>query len=78
MKKLSTCENYNPNPLVINNAGPGKSNMDNFIPLIAGGLAQYILPARDIVLIELTAARRSMMSKNLSTDETMAVLSQAL
>ncbi len=89
----STSENHNPDPLVMNTAGPGNSNMDNFIPLIAGGLGQYILPARDIVLIELrglrysnpylakdevTAARRSMMSKNLSTDETMAVLSQAL
>lgn len=46
-------------PLVMNTSGPGKSNMDNFIPQIAGGLGNYILPNRDIVIIELRGLRYS-------------------
>ncbi|MCF7833073.1 MAG: alpha/beta hydrolase [Candidatus Marinimicrobia bacterium] len=86
-------ENPAPDPLVMNTAGPGKSNMDNFIPQIAGGLGNYILPDRDIVIIELRGLRyskpflmcheiadaeRAMMGQNLSTPKTMAVLRKAL
>lgn len=88
----STSDNHAPDPLVMNTAGPGKSNMDNFIPQIAGGLGSYILPHRDIVIIELrglrystpflmcseiTEAKRSIMDKNLSPQETMVVLMEA-
>ena len=79
-------------PIVMNTSGPGKSNMDNFIPQIASGLGNYLLPYRDIVIIELRGlryskpflmcdevsnARKSMLDKNLSTDETMAILEEA-
>jgi len=89
----SSSENPEPDPLIMNTAGPGKSNMDNFIPQIAGGLGNYILPNRDIVIIELRGlryskpflmcheisdAKRSIMGQNLSTPETMAVLREAL
>ena len=89
----STSEEHAPDPLVMNTAGPGKSNMDNFIPQIAGGLGAYILPQRDIVIIELRGlrystpflsldevreAKLSVMDQNLSPSETMAVLKKAL
>jgi pimeloyl-ACP methyl ester carboxylesterase len=89
----STESIHEPDPIVMNTAGPGKSNMDQFVFLIAGGLGNYILPHRDIVIIELRGlryskpflmcnevsdAKRSMLNKNLSTDETMAILEEAL
>jgi hypothetical protein len=79
----STESIHEPDPIVMNTAGPGKSNMDQFVFLIAGGLGNYILPHRDIVIIELRGlryskpflmcnevsdAKRSMLNKNLSTD----------
>lgn len=88
----STSEDHLPDPLVLNTAGPGKSNMDNFIPDIAGGLGDFLLPQRDIVIIELrglryskpflmvsevSEARKSIMDKNLSREETMARLREA-
>lgn len=89
----STNENHLPDPIVMNTSGPGKSNMDNFIPDISGGLGDYILPSRDIVIIELRGfrystpflmcgevrqARVSMMGDNLSTDRTIEILKFAL
>ena len=89
----STSENHDPVPLVLNTSGPGKSNMDNFIPQIAGGLGSYILPKRDLVIIELRGlrysspflmldevreAKLSMMDQNLSAAETMEILRKAL
>ncbi len=89
----STDSIHEPDPIVMNTAGPGKSNMDNFVPQIAGGLGNYLLPNRDIVIIELRGlryskpflmcdeifdAKKSMLDKNLSTDETMAILEKAL
>ena len=89
----STGEDHQPDPLVMNTSGPGKSNMDNFIPQIAGGLGDYILPQRDIVIIELRGlrysrpflsldevreAKLSILDQNLSPGETMAVLKKAL
>jgi pimeloyl-ACP methyl ester carboxylesterase len=89
----SFSENPAPDPLVLNTAGPGKSNMDNFVPQIAAGLGHLILPERDIVLIELRGlrysrpnlicsevsdARLSMMQKNLTAEEARAELLEAL
>ncbi len=89
----STDSIHEPDPIVMNTAGPGKSNMDNFIPQIASGLGDYLLPHRDIVIIELRGlryskpflmcdeifdAKKSMLDKNLSTDETMVILEKAL
>jgi len=80
-------------PMVMNTSGPGKSNMDNFIPQIASGLGSYLLPGRDIVIIELRGLRYSstflnceevfqanidMLDENLSYDESMTRLSEAL
>lgn len=80
-------------PLVMNTSGPGKSNMDNFIPQIAGGLGNYILPNRDIVIIELRGLRYSssflksdeifnanleMLGENPDYDESIERLSRAL
>ncbi|MFC2090221.1 alpha/beta fold hydrolase [Bacteroidota bacterium] len=90
---LSSDSIHESDPIVMNTSGPGKSNMDNFIPQIAGGLGSYLLPHRDIVIIELRGLRYSkpflmceelfnakkwMLDKNLSTDETMAILEEAL
>ncbi len=89
----STDSIHESDPIVMNTSGPGKSNMDNFIPQIASGLGVYLLPHRDIVIIELRGlryskpflmcdevfnAKKSMLDKNLSTDETMAILREAL
>ena len=80
-------------PLVMNTSGPGKSNMENFIPQIAGGLGNYILPNRDIVIIELRGLRYSstflkgdeifnanleMLEENLNYDQSMERLKVAL
>jgi pimeloyl-ACP methyl ester carboxylesterase len=89
----STSEIHQPDPLVMNTSGPGKSNMDNFIPDIAGGLGAYLLPQRDVVIIELRGlrysrpflsleevreARLAMMDKNLGKEETMDILRKAM
>jgi len=87
----------NPNiaqePIVMNTSGPGKSNIDNFIPQISGGLGNYILTNRDIVIIELRGLRYSssflrcdevfnanidMLDENLSPEETLKRLGKAL
>lgn len=82
-----------PDPIIMNTSGPGKSNMDNFIPQIAMMLGKYLLPGRDIVIIELRGlryskpflrceelfeARKSILSKNLTTSETLTVFQDAL
>lgn len=89
----STNKNHHPDPIVMNTSGPGKSNMDNFVPDIAGGLGDFILPYRDVVIIELRGLRYStpflmcdevrqaqvsMMDKNLPTDKTIEILESAL
>ena len=86
-------ENHAPDPIVMNTSGPGKSNMDNFVPQIAAQLGQYILPNRDIVIIELrglryskpflmckeiSEARKSMMEKNLDPEETKTIVQKAM
>ena len=89
----STNETHHPDPIIMNTSGPGKSNMDNFVPQIAAELGKHVLPFRDIVLIELRGlrystpflichevrqARISMMDKNLPTDKTIETLKSAL
>ena len=89
----SFSESPAPDPLVMNTSGPGKSNMDNFVPQIAAGLGHLILPERDIVIIELRGlryskpnlickevgeARLSMMEKNLDAKEAKAELLKAI
>lgn len=80
-------------PLVMNTSGPGKSNLDNFIPVIAGELGKYILPSRDVVIIELRGLRYSssflrckevfeanldMLDENLNFEESREILRKAL
>ena len=89
----SSGEKPAPDPLVMNTSGPGKSNMDNFVPDIAAMLGKFLLPDRDIVIIELRGlryskpflmcnevfeARKSMMEKNLSPEETKTIIQKAL
>ncbi|MFH1717771.1 MAG: alpha/beta hydrolase [Planctomycetota bacterium] len=86
-------EQHAADPIVMNTSGPGKSNMDNFVPDIAAMLGQVILPDRDIVIIELRGlryskpflmckevfeARKSMMEKNLNPEETRVIIQKAL
>jgi len=86
-------ETHAPDPVVMNTSGPGKSNMDNFVPAIAGMLGKVILPDRDIVIIELRGlryskpflmcnevfeARKSLMEKNLDPGQTKAIIQKAL
>lgn len=86
-------EKHAPDPVVMNTSGPGKSNMDNFVPQIAAQLGEVILPDRDIVIIELRGlryskpflmckevfeARKSMMEKNLNAEETKTIIRKAM
>ncbi len=86
-------ENPAPDPLVLNTAGPGKSNMDNFFPALASDLGAVILSTRDVVLIELRGLRYSehnlickevadaqieMMTEHLSYKESKEILAKAL
>jgi len=48
-----------PDPVVLNTGGPGDSNMDQFIPSMAGPMGQAILAQRDVVIIELRGLRYS-------------------
>jgi len=86
-------EQHSPDPIVMNTSGPGKSNMDNFVPAIAAMLGKVLLPDRDIVIIELRGlryskpflmckevfdARKAMMEKNLNEWETKEIIQKAL
>jgi pimeloyl-ACP methyl ester carboxylesterase len=42
-----------PDPLVLNTGGPGDSNLEAFVPVLAGPLGQMLLSQRDVVIIEL-------------------------
>ena len=44
-------------PLVMNAGGPGDSNLDAFIPLLAGPMGNALLEKGDVVLIELRGLR---------------------
>ena len=48
-----------PDPLVLNTGGPGDSNLDLFVPLMAGPMGQAFLAQRDVVVIELRGLRYS-------------------
>ena len=86
-------DKHAPDPIVMNTSGPGKSNMDNFVPDIAAMLGKIILPDRDIVIIELRGlryskpflmckevfeARKSIMEENLNAQETKEIIQKAL
>jgi len=55
----SISDNPAPDPLVLNTGGPGDSNMDQFIPSMAGPMGQALLAQRDVVIIELRGLRYS-------------------
>lgn len=55
----SFSDNPVPDPLVLNTGGPGDSNMDQFIPAMAGPMGQAVLGQRDVVIIELRGLRYS-------------------
>lgn len=82
------CRTDNPThkPLVLCAGGPGSSNIDEFVPALAGGLGNLFLNNRDVVIIEsrglkyskpnlifkgLEELQLSMLSKNYSADETI-------
>lgn len=73
-------------PLVFCSGGPGLSNIDDFVPALAGGLGDLFLYNRDVVIIEtrglkyakpfliipgIEKLQLSMLDKNLSVDETI-------
>lgn len=52
-------ENPAPDPVVLNTGGPGDSNMDQFLPLLAGPAGPVVLAERDAVIVELRGLRYS-------------------
>ncbi len=55
----SAAENPAPDPVILNTGGPGDSNMDQFLPLLAGPAGSALLAERDGVIIELRGLRYS-------------------
>ena len=45
-----------PDPVILNTGGPGDSNLDQFLPLLAGPAGPALLAQRDAVVIELRGA----------------------
>ncbi len=75
-------------PLVLCSGGPGLSNMDDFVPALAGGLGDLFLQTRDVVIIEtrglkysgsflqipeLEELQLSLLNQNLTADQTIAL-----
>ena len=73
-------------PLILCAGGPGLSNIDDFVPALAGGLGDLFLNTRDVVIIEsrglkyskpwlfipgIEELQLSLLDKNLSVDETI-------
>jgi pimeloyl-ACP methyl ester carboxylesterase len=56
-----------PDPLVLNNGGPGDSNFEGFFPVLASPLADALLAQRDVVIVELRGLFHS--QPNLVADE---------
>jgi pimeloyl-ACP methyl ester carboxylesterase len=56
-----------PDPLVLNNGGPGDSNLEGFFPVLASPLGEALLAQRDVVIIELRGLYHS--KPNLVCDE---------
>lgn len=56
-----------PDPLVLNNGGPGDSNFEGFFPVLTSPLGDALLAHRDVVLIELRGLYHS--QPNLVTPE---------
>lgn len=55
----SSSDNPVPDPIVLNTGGPGDSNIDQFIPMMASPMGQTLLAQRDVVIIELRGLRYS-------------------
>ena len=55
----SAAENPAPDALVLNTGGPGDSNMDQFLPTLAGPAGPVLLGERDAVVVELRGLRYS-------------------
>jgi pimeloyl-ACP methyl ester carboxylesterase len=55
----SGAENPAPDPVILNTGGPGDSNMDQFLPLLAGPAGPALLAHRDALIIELRGLRYS-------------------
>jgi pimeloyl-ACP methyl ester carboxylesterase len=55
----SASDDPKPDPLVLNTGGPGDSNLDLFVPLMAGPPGKAFLAERDVVVIELRGLRHS-------------------
>ncbi|MCK5443929.1 MAG: alpha/beta fold hydrolase, partial [Maribacter sp.] len=81
-------DNATHEPLVLCSGGPGTSNIDGFVPDLAGGLGDLFLNERDVVIIEsrglkysepylkirgLEELQLSLLKKNLNADETIAL-----
>jgi pimeloyl-ACP methyl ester carboxylesterase len=55
----SGAETPSPDPVILNTGGPGDSNMDQFLPLLAGPAGPTLLAQRDALIIELRGLRYS-------------------
>ncbi|MGI9547689.1 MAG: alpha/beta hydrolase [Flavobacteriaceae bacterium] len=82
------CRSVSPThePLVLVGGGPGTSNLDDFVPSMAGGLGDLFLNQRDIVIVEsrglkysrpylglpeIDSLQLSLLDKNLTADQTV-------
>ena len=80
-------------PIVLSAGGPGLSNIDDFVPQLAGGLGNLFLYNRDVVVIEtrglkyskpflhipeLEKIQLSLLGENLSVDETIELYLETL
>jgi len=89
----SLAEDPEPDPLILNTGGPGDSNMDQFLPVMASEIGKILLARRDVVIIELRGlryskpalvcdevfdAQLSMVDKNLSGQESNQILVEAM
>jgi pimeloyl-ACP methyl ester carboxylesterase len=55
----SPAESPAPDPVILNTGGPGDSNLDQFLPLLAGPAGSALLAQRDAVIVELRGLRYS-------------------
>ena len=80
-------------PLILVGGGPGTSNLDDFVPTLAGGLGDLFLEQRDVVIVEsrglkyskpylglpeIDALQMSLLGQNLTTDETVSLYLDSL
>lgn len=89
----SPAEKPAPDPLILNTGGPGDSNLDQFLPLLASEEGRPLLAQRDVVIIELRGlrysrpalvcdevfdAQRSMLAKDIKGEPANGVLLAAM